>query len=63
MITNRDIEIAFARAQARINDNLEDAQIQFMSSDIERLTELLTMQNKRGKPKQNMNNPISNEEI
>ena len=64
MITNRDIELAFVRAQNRINENIEDAQIQFMGPDLNRLSEMLTKQLKGKSAKTvNQNNPIANEEI
>ena len=63
MITNRDIELAFVRAQNRINEGLEDAQIQFMSPDIDRISEMLMKQLKGKSSKVNLNNPIANEEV
>ena len=64
MITNRDIELAFVRAQNRINEGLEDAQIQFMAPDIDRISEMLMSQLKGKSPKTvNLNNPIANEEV
>lgn len=64
MITNRDIELAFVRAQNRINENLENAQLQFMAPDLDRISEALANQIKQKTPKQvNMNNPLANEEI
>jgi len=64
MITNRDIELAFVRAQNRINEGLEDAQIQFMEPDLDRLSEML-MKQLKGKSQKtvNQNNPIANEEV
>lgn len=64
MITNHDIEIAFVRAQARINEKLEDAQAQFMLPDINEMAGVILSEVKRSTPKQdNLNNPIANEEI
>lgn len=64
MITNRDIELAFVRAQNRINEGLEDAQIQFMAPDIDRISEMLMSQLKgKSAKKVNLNNPIANEEV
>ena len=63
MITNRDIEIAFVRAQNRINENVERAQMQIMLPDMERTAELLMSLLKKGEPKQQSNNPLTNEEI
>jgi len=65
MITNRDIELAFARAQNRINERLNEAQTQFMLPDMERLADVLIPLLTKGKPKQtgNKSNPIANEEI
>lgn len=64
MITNRDIELAFVRAQARINEQLENAQAEFMLPDMNRMAGALLAQIKKSTPKKdNINNPISNEEI
>lgn len=64
MITNRDIELAFVRAQNRINENIENAQLQFMTPDLNRLAETLLHQMKKQSPRTvNENNPIANEEI
>lgn len=63
MITNRDIEIAFVRAQNRINENLERAQAQIMLPDMERTADVLMSMMKKGETKQPSNNPLANEEI
>ena len=64
MITNHDIEIAFVQAQNRINENLAEAQLQFMLPDMITMAEAIQHQRNKGKPKQvNVNNPIANEEI
>ena len=63
MITNRDIEIAFVRAQNRINENLERAQTQIMLPDMERTADVLMSMMKKGETKQPSNNPLTNEEI
>jgi hypothetical protein len=64
MITNHDIEIAFVRAQNRINERLSLAQYQFLEPDMERFAETMTAQLRQGTPEQiNTNNPIANEEI
>lgn len=63
MVTNRDIEIAFVRAQNRINENLQRAQFEFMSDDMDLVADIMLKQLKGGKPKSNPNNPLANEEI
>ncbi len=64
MITNRDIELAFVRAQNRINEIIENAQIEFMEPDLNQLTETLLYQMRQRSPRTvNENNPIANEEI
>ena len=62
MITNRDIEIAFVRAQNRINEQLEKAQAEFMLPDMERVADVLIPMLKKGQPVQE-DNPLANEEI
>ena len=63
MITNRDIEIAFVRAQNRINEKLENAQAQFMLDDMDRIADVLLPKLKGKDQKKNLNNPLMNEEI
>ncbi len=64
MITNRDIEIAFVRAQNRINEKIQNAQSRFLEPDAERFAEVMLAQMKQGRqPEINTNNPIANEEI
>jgi len=64
MITNHDIEIAFVRAQNRINENLQRAQFEFMSDDLEMVADMILQQLKGPKPSQvNLDNPLANEEI
>ena len=63
MITNHDIELAFVRAQARINEKLENAQAEFMLPDLNDTAGVLLAQIKGKEPKVNTNNPIANEEI
>lgn len=60
MITNRDIEIAFVRAQQRINDQIDNAQAEFYMPDMEDMADMLVKQLK-GKPENP--NPLANEEI
>ena len=63
MVTNRDIEIAFVRAQNRINENLQRAQIQFMAPELEMVTQMM-LPIMKGKPsKAEPTNPLTNEEI
>lgn len=69
MITNHDIEIAFVRAQKRINERIENAQAQFYMDDVIQTMETLT-EVKVGKDipmdaekAAFINNPIANEEI
>ena len=68
MITNRDIEIAFVRAQNRINEELDNAQAEFMLPDIIEATGAMAMAFEKNNRKNNMNfqeltNPLANEEI
>ena len=64
MITNHDIEIAFVRAQNRINENLERAQFEFMRPDLENTADILMPILKGQQPGQvNRDNPLANEEI
>ena len=60
MITNRDIEIAFVRAQQRINDRIDNVQAEFYMPDMEDMADMLIkqLQGKTENP-----NPIANEEI
>ena len=63
MITNHDIEIAFVRAQARINEQIEDAQVRFILPDlVETVNTLAEAGRKNRKPTGN-ENPLANEEI
>jgi len=41
MITNRDIEIAFVRAQQRINDQIDNAQAEFYMADMADMADML----------------------
>lgn len=64
MVTNRDIEIAFVQAQNRINEQIQNAQTQFLIPDIiEAVDVLAAMARKNSRPVVNVNNPIANEEI
>lgn len=64
MITNHDIELAFVRAQTRINEQLENAQAEFYLPDMNRVAGVLVSQIKNSTPKKvNTDNPIANEEI
>ena len=64
MITNHDIEIAFVRAQNRINEEIEKAQLNFVLPDIVEATDAMVGVIRRNrKPTQNENNPLMNEEI
>ena len=64
MVTNHDIEIAFVRAQNRINENLQRAQAQFMLDDMEMIADvLLPLLKGQRKSKVNLDNPLTNEEI
>ena len=63
MITNRDIEIAFVRAQNRINENIERAQAQIMMPDMERMADMMIPLLKGKKEPQANSNPLKNEEI
>lgn len=60
MITNRDIEIAFVRAQQRINDRIDNVQAEFYMPDMEDMADMLIkqLQGKTENP-----NPLANEEI
>ena len=60
MITNRDIEIAFVRAQTRINDQIDNALAEIYMPDLEDMADALAnqLQGKAENP-----NPIANEEI
>ena len=60
MITNRDIEIAFVRAQQRINDQIDNAQAEFYMPDMEDMADMLIKQLKSGEAP---TNPLANEEI
>ena len=60
MITNRDIEIAFVRAQIRINEQIENAQAEFYKSELSDMADMLIKQ--LGSSKKN-SNPLANEEI
>lgn len=60
MITNHDIEIAFVRAQQRINDQIENAQAEFYMTDMENMADMLIGQMKG---KEENPNPLANEEI
>lgn len=60
MITNRDIEIAFVRAQQRINDQIDNAQAEFYMPDMEDMADMLIKQLKGGEAP---TNPLANEEI
>ncbi len=60
MITNRDIEIAFVRAQQRINDQIDNAQAEFYMPDLEDMADMLIKQLKSGEAP---TNPLTNEEI
>lgn len=60
MITNRDIEIAFVRAQQRINDQIDNAQAEFYMPDLEDMADMLIKQLKGGEAP---TNPLTNEEI
>ena len=63
MITNRDIELAFVRAQNRINENLERAQMEFLMPDMDTFTDVMLKQLKGKKPDKAKSNPLANEEI
>jgi len=60
MITNRDIEIAFVRAQQRINDQIDNVQAEFYMPDMEDVADMLI---KQLKGKSENPNPLTNEEI
>lgn len=62
MITNRDIEIAFVRAQQRINEQIEKAQTEFYLPDVlDMMDAVMTVERKQ--TGENRNNPLANEEI
>ena len=61
MITNHDIEIAFVRAQTRINEQIEIAQAEFYKADLNDMADMLIKQLKGNSPKNS--NPLTNEEI
>lgn len=64
MITNHDIELAFVRAQNRINENLQRAQVEFMLPDMERMADIMLPLLRGKNPGQvNRDNPLANEEI
>lgn len=66
MITNRDIEIAFVRAQQRINDRIDNALAEIYMPDMANMADMLVNQLKGKTPKEigvNPDNPIANEEI
>ena len=60
MITNHDIEIAFVRAQIRINEQIENAQGEFYKAEWSDMADMLIKQ--VGSSKKN-SNPLANEEI
>lgn len=60
MITNHDIEIAFVRAQTRINEQIENAQGEFYKAELSDMADMLIKQ--LGNSKKN-SNPLTNEEI
>lgn len=60
MITNHDIEIAFVRAQTRINEQIENAQGEFYKAELSDMADMLIKQ--LGSSKKN-SNPLANEEI
>ena len=60
MITNHDIEIAFVRAQIRINEQIENEQAEFYKSELSDMADMLIKQ--LGSSKKN-SNPLANEEI
>ena len=60
MITNRDIEIAFVRAQQRINELIDNAQAEFYMPDMADMADMLIKQ-LGGEEKKT--NPLTNEEI
>lgn len=63
MITNHDIEIAFVRAQNRINENVERAQAEIMLPDMEKMADMLIPILKGKKEPKANSNPLMNEEI
>ena len=60
MITNHDIEIAFVRAQIRINEQIENAQGEFYKAELSDMADMLIKQ--LGSSKKN-SNPLAKEEI
>ena len=60
MITNHDIEIAFVRAQQRINERIENVQSEFYLPDMMDMADMLIGQLKG---KSESPNPLANEEI
>lgn len=60
MITNHDIEVAFVRAQQRINEVIENAQAEFYMDDLGMMADMLLAQLRKGEPQ---TNPLANEEI
>ena len=64
MITNRDIEIAFVRAQNRINEQFERAQAELMMPDMEMVADVMTpMLKRQPSAPRGQTNPLTNEEI
>ena len=69
MITNREIELSFVRAQRRIEEKIQYAQAQFYVDDIEQLIDALkNMKVGNDMPMDSdtetfMNNPIANEGV
>lgn len=67
MVTNQDIELAFVRAQNRINEGLDRAQFNFYLPDLVRATdEIVAMMGKnqeRPKRAEDANPLAMNEEV
>ena len=69
MITNREIELSFVRAQRRIEEKIQYAQAQFYVDDIEQLIDALKNMkvgndmSMASDTETFMNNPIANEEV
>lgn len=63
MVTSRDIELAFVRAQNRINEEIDKAQLNFILPDLVDMTDAMVAMMGGNQPKQNENNPLANEEI
>ena len=64
MITSRDIEFAFVRAQNRINEQIEIAQTKFNAPDVIDIINFLANAGRRNNGSAvNENNPLANEEI